>query len=298
MKVRFKHRAEYAALRTVMFCAGLLPEGIAYRCAAGLGRLFFRCSKRRQKIALRMLRNAYPERKDADLLRLGRVATGNMFKVGLDMLRLGKCLESDTFRRRLDTEEFERTIPAPPFLGVTAHLGSWEVGGAGMSMCVGGADVVVQTFKNPLVQGFLERSRARANLRLHPRRGGIRGLARALEAGRVGLQAVDQNQRLRGIFVPFFGEIASTERAAATLALRKGYPVCVGCAVRTGVGFRFRLFTFPPIRPVSTGDREADIESLVREINARLEELVLRHPEQYLWIHDRYKTRPPTESAD
>ncbi len=291
---RFKHRVEYAALRSAIFVANAMPEWLAYRGVAALGRLFFRCSKRRQQVALRMLRNAYPGRPDGELLPIARRATGNVFKVVLDMLRLGRCLEGDRYRDRVDLEPLRRNLPEPPFLGLTLHLGSWEVGATGISLCVGGADVVVQTFKNPLVQSFLERTRGRAGLVLHPRRGGIRGLARALAAGRVGLQAVDQNQRLRGVFVPFFGELASTERAAATLAIRKGYPVIVGCAVRTGVGFRFRVEANPAIRIEPSGDRDRDVEKLILAINAQLEELVLRYPEQYLWIHDRYRTRPET----
>lgn len=291
MKVRFKHRIEYAALRTTIAIANLLPERLAYGMAGGLGRLFFRCSKRRQQIALRMLRNAYPGRPDDELLAIGRRATGSIFMVGLDMMRLSG-IDLGGEHRGLDFREFEEKLPEPPFLGVTLHLGSWEVAAVGIARVSGGADVVVQTFKNPLVQRFLERSRGQAGLRLHPRRGGIRGLARALANGGVGLQAVDQNQRLRGLFVPFFGELASSERAAATLAVRKGYPVAVGCAVRSGPGFRVRAVVADVIQPESTGDRERDVENLVRRINRVLEELVLEYPEQYLWIHDRYRTRP------
>lgn len=296
MRIRWRHRLEYAAFRAVIAVANALPEAIAYGCVAAMGRLFFRLSERRQRIALRMLRNAYPNRDDADLLRLGRVATGNIFKVGLDMMRLGSVdLARD--RERFDFREFEQKLPAPPFLGVTCHLGSWEVAAVGMARVAGSADVVVQTFKNPLVQGFLERTRGRAGLRLHPRRGGIRGLARALAQGGVGLQAVDQNQRLRGLFVPFFGELASTERAAATLALRKGYPIVVGATVRVGSGFRFRGLVRDVLNVGPSVDRERDVERLVRTINARLEELVLQYPEQYLWIHDRYRTRPPPSES-
>ncbi|MCA8944239.1 MAG: hypothetical protein KDB80_16860 [Planctomycetes bacterium] len=291
-KVRFRHRLEYAAFRTVIAVANAMPEVVAYGIVAAIGRLFFRLSKRRQGIALRMLRNAFPNRGDADLLRVGRIATGNIFKVGLDMMRLSS-IDRERQRDRFDFREFEQKLPPPPFLGVTAHLGSWEVAAVGMAQFAGSADVVVQTFRNPLVQGFLERTRGRAGLTLHPRRGGIRGLARALEKGGVGLQAVDQNQRLRGLVVPFSGELARTGRAAATLAVRKGYPVAVGATVRVGTGFRFKGLIVDVLRVEPSGDRERDVEHLVREINARLEGLVLQYPEQYLWIHDRYRTRPP-----
>ena len=152
--------------------------------------------------------------------------------------------------------------------------------------------MVVQSFKNPLQQRYITESRAKVGLHLHPRRGGIRGLARALARGCVGLQAVDQNQRRRGVFVPFFGRLASTERSAATLAVRKGYPIMVGSCRRVGRGFRFKTHIDALIYGEATGDTEADVERLVRRINERLEQHILAAPEQYLWIHNRYRTRP------
>jgi KDO2-lipid IV(A) lauroyltransferase len=135
-------------------------------------------------------------------------------------------------------------------------------------------------------------NRERGGLVIHPRRGGVRDLARALAAGEVGLQAVDQNQRLRGVFVPFFGELASCERAAVSLALRFGYPIVVGAALRVGGGFRFRFVLHGPFRLNVTGDRAADLRAGVLRVNQEIERLVRMAPDQYLWIHDRYRTQP------
>ena len=110
--------------------------------------------------------------------------------------------------------------------------------------------------------------------------------------GGVGLQVVDQNQRLRGVFAPFFGRIASCERAAVSLALRRGYPIVVGAALRRGCGFRFDLVAAEPFSPQKTGDKQRDLLQAVSEVNRRLEQLIRRAPEQYLWIHDRYRTQP------
>src|SRR5690606_23361154 len=143
--------------------------------------------------------------------------------------------------------------------------------------------------RNPLTAAFLKRRREAAGLVMHPRRGGIRPLVRALARRCPVLQVVDQNQRLRGVFVPFFGRLASTERSAATLAVRKGYPVFAGACVRSGGGFRFRFEVVPPFRASPTGDAESDVRAACRQINALVETLVLRHPDQYLWIHDRYR---------
>ena len=73
------------------------------------------------------------------------------------------------------------------------------------------------------------------------------------------------------------------------LALRKGYPISIAGAERIGPGFRFRGMLVDTFYAESTGDREADIVRLTAEVNRRLEQLILRRPEQYLWIHDRYR---------
>jgi len=127
---------------------------------------------------------------------------------------------------------------------------------------------------------------------VHPKRGGIRSLVRALERGHVGMQVADQHQRLRGVWVPFFGQLASTERSAAVLSLRHGYPIVVGCSVRVGGGFRFKCEMLPPFTVTPTGDHEADIKRVATEVNRRFEQLILAHPEQYLWIHRRYREVP------
>lgn len=290
MRVRLRDRAVYWLARGAIGFAAVVPDAIGYGLANALGRLYFRLSRRRRGYALRLLRNAFPGWPDRELLAIAARSTGNLFKVPLDMAKATRVLARGELLRHVDTSQAR--MPPPPFLGATPHLGSWEIAAVAVAALTRRAHVVVRVFKNPLLQRWLERSRGAAGLTIHPRRGGIRGLARALAGGAVGLQAVDQNQRLRGVFVPFFGELASTERAAVSLALRKGYPIVVGRCERVGRGFRFRLVFEDAFVPARTGDRHGDVVAAVAEVTRRIEAQVLACPEQYLWIHDRYRTRP------
>ncbi len=296
MTVTIADRLVYLLARGAIGVAARVPQWLGYGCAAALGRLFFRLDRRRRGYALRLLRNAFPGRADTELLRLGARATGNLFKVPLDMARLTRLLErGGDIRSVIDYRGAERQLAAmrPPFLGLTAHLGNWEIAAVGVAQFVGGADGVARVAKNPLLQRWILQNRERGGLRIHPRRGGIRDLAAGLAAGRVGLQVVDQNQRLRGVFAPFFGEIASCERAAVSLALRHGCPIVVGVALRRGRGFAFDLVAAEPFVCERTGDKARDLRAAVDRVNAAIEAFVRRAPEQYLWIHDRYRTRPP-----
>ena len=295
MSVRLVDRIVYVAARLAIGVAARVPQSIGYALAAGLGRLFFRCDRRRRGYALAFLRCAYPDASDAELLRIGASATANLFKVPLDMARLTRLLaRGGDVREVIDFRRAEATLAGapPPFLGLTGHHGNWEVSAVAMAQCKGGAHAVARVSRNPLLQRWILQNRERGGLVIHPRRGGVRGLARALAAGKVGLQAVDQNQRLRGVFVPFFGRLASCERAAVSLALRFGYPIVVGAALRQGRGFRFEFVLHGPFRLQQTGDRAADLRAGVLRVNQEIERLIRLAPEQYLWIHDRYRTQP------
>ena len=296
MRVRLLDRAVYVLGRAAIGAAARVPQWLGYGAAAALGRLYFRCSRRRRACALRFLRAAYPDRPDAELLRLARVATGNVFKVPIDMAKLTRLLaRGGDVRSVVDVSEVEGLLPRPPYLAVSAHVGSWEIAAAAMAKLAGGAHAIARVFRNPLLQRWILANRERGGLHIHPRRGGVRGLAAGVEAGAVGLQVVDQHQRLRGVVAPFFGRLASCERAAASLALRHGYPVVVGGAVRVGGGFRFRMVWAPMLLTTRTGERAADLQHTVAQINERLETLIREAPDQYLWIHDRY--RVPAEAV-
>ena len=148
---------------------------------------------------------------------------------------------------------------------------------------------VVKAARNPLVDRWLIDNRERVGMHIHPRRGGIRTLVRVLAEGGVAAMVIDQNQRLRPVIAPFFGAAARCERSAAAIALRGGYPVVVAGVVRVGGGMRFRglyegAATFTP-----TGDADADLVAAVTRLNQMLERLIRRAPEQYLWIHDRFR---------
>lgn len=290
MRVPLRHRLVYWFGRAAIGTAAIVPQWLGYGFAAALGRLYFSCSKRRQQCALRFLKAAFPDRSDRELLRLGSIATGNIFKVPVDMARLTRLLaRGGDLRSVVDVSSVEPFLPPKPYLAVTAHLGSWEVAAVTMAHLAGNAHGVARVFKNPLLQRWILHNRRMSGLHIHPRRGGVKPLANALREGGVGLLVVDQHQRLRGVMAPMFGRPASCERAAASLALRHGYPMVVGGAVRVGRGFRFRMVHAPVFVPQSTGDREQDLLAAVTATNERLEDLIRAHADQYLWIHDRYR---------
>lgn len=292
-RVTWRHRSAYAAVRVVAGVITLLPERLAYAVVGGAGRVFFRFAGGRRRLALQFLRRAFgsavPER---DLLRLASTATASFFKVALDALRLLPWAERGRLLERVDVSAAHAKFPPPPFLVLTAHLGCWEAGAMALSALGYDVHAIMKSTRNPLLDRWIVDNRRRAGVQIHPRRGGIRRLTRVLAEGGVSAMVVDQNQRLRPVIAPFFGAPARCERSAAKLALRRGCPVVVAGVVRVGSAMRFRAIVAEPFVLRRSGDRERDLVAATTQINLALEELIRQAPDQYLWIHDRYRGAP------
>lgn len=289
----------YVVVRLLLGVLGYLPERIAYGIGGAAGRLFFSLSERRRRIALDNLRQAMgPGRSDRDLLKMASTATGNIFKMVVDLARLARWGGNGRWVNRVDVQGILHCVPGGgrPFILISPHIGSWEVGLAAMSRTGLKISVIARQLKNPLLDKDAEMFRGSLGVEVYPRRGGMRYAVDALRRGRCLIALPDQNQRNRGIFVPFFGKLASTERSIAALAVRMDLPILTCSVVRVGKGFRFTSVA-NVIRAETTGDRAKDIEDLTVRMNRELERYILDHPEQYFWIHDRYRTRPPEEKA-
>jgi KDO2-lipid IV(A) lauroyltransferase len=158
--------------------------------------------------------------------------------------------------------------------------------------------IIARPIANPWLQAFIKRLRSPTGQHIHPRRGGIRHLLAALRAGYAVGTLPDQNQRLRGIFVPVFGRLASCDRSQARLAQLAGCPILVGAAVRSGRGFRFRIAVSDVFTvPAADGPESDPIWDGTHRLQQAVEKLILEAPEQYFWVHNRYRTRPPAEKA-
>jgi KDO2-lipid IV(A) lauroyltransferase len=291
--VTLRHRVEYASARVALAFLRLLPGIVAYPVVGLLGRCYFRLSRRRQALALRFLRVAMGDApSDRELLALGNRATGNIFKVVLDSVRLIPLAQRGRLLERVHFPADNHAVPEGAFLALTGHLGCWEAAGMVVAALGRRTHAIGKAARNPLLDAYMTRMRRRAGLEMHRRRGGIKELVNVLAAGDVAAMVVDQNQRLRPVVARFFGAPARCERSAAAIALRHGYPVMVGACLRVGVGLRFRMLIRGPVSLAGLAGDDGDLQAAIERINAVLEELIRQAPDQYLWIHDRYRGAP------
>lgn len=176
---------------------------------------------------------------------------------------------------------------------LTAHLGNWELLPAACRLTGFRLSVVLRPLDAPWLDRLARRLREKSDVELIDKRAALRPVLRALAGGRMVGILLDQNAaRREGVFVPFFGHLASTSRSLAVLALRTGTPIVPAFIRREDDGIH-RVVVGPALPVPSSSDLAAAIESLTARCTNLIEAAIRETPEQWLWMHDRWRTRPP-----
>jgi KDO2-lipid IV(A) lauroyltransferase len=293
------HRAEYALFTGAARTAGVLPERAATRVAESAGRFAWRVLRIRRHVVETNLRLAFPGCDEAWIRRTAAASYAHLVREAVATLRAARrglgALRTDVFAEGMDglRAALEAGRGVVLFGG---HFGNWELGVA--TVCAHGfpVDAMVRRQKNPLFDRALTEARIRLGMRVFDRERAARETLRALRANRVVAIIGDQDARRAGVFVPFFGRLASTTRGPAVLALRAGAAVVVMAPVRRPDG---RLHVRYEPLDFDAGDRADDAAlRLTAWFMSRLEALARTAPEQYLWHHRRWKTAPPGATGD
>ena len=279
-----------------------LPPYFSLGLVERVGRLMWWMPKRR-RTALANLEQALPDLTPKERARIGKRSSGLFARNIAEMLVLGKRHKPEDIPSLIQLEPGARELLLAQreqgAVFVQGHFGAMEgflglLGALGLRLLT-----VVRLPYNYYVARALTRGREGWGVDLTTRDGALRRMRTRLREGGSVILPMDVNARRGGIFVPWFGRLASTEPAAAFLAVRSGRPLIVCWCVRQPGGRSWRGGC-ELVRPESPPERP-EMERLVEvttRIHAALESAILRHPEQYFWIHDRYRTRPPSEKRD
>jgi KDO2-lipid IV(A) lauroyltransferase len=177
-------------------------------------------------------------------------------------------------------------------LVATAHLGNWELSAFAHALMTAPMNVVVRPLDNPLIDRLVERRRALTGNQPIGKKDFARAILKALAANQAVGILIDQNAALdAGVFVDFFGVPASAGTGFAKFAAHSGAAVVPGFALWSEPEQRYVLRFYPPLE--MTGDAVRDTQTL----QSKLEEVIRQYPDQWLWIHRRWKTRPPGEPS-
>lgn len=285
--------AEYLLVRAAAATLRIGPRRWAFRLARLYTWGLDRAAPRLRRAARRNLKFAMPELDpEAREKLIGGVFT-SLARVFATLARLpsiGRENVGDWIRYE-GFEHFEAAKrKGRGVLFATAHLGNWELSAFAHALMAEPMHVVVRPLDNPLLDAWLERRRRLSGNRVIGKKESARKILRALAANEAVGVLIDQNASPQeGVFVEFFGRKACAHAGLAKLAARSGAAVIPGFALWSPEEGRYVLRFYEPA-PMS-GDAAADTQRL----HARLEEVIREHPDQWLWIHRRWKTRPPGE---
>ncbi len=174
---------------------------------------------------------------------------------------------------------------------VTGHLGNWEWGAVAMGMLGVVHGFIARPLDNPYLDAFINRLRERTGATVWDKYGSMRKGLGALRKGQGLVAVADQDGGKNGCRAPFLGKEATSMTAPVELAIRNGAPVFVGAVMRAGTeDLRFVMVPKRVHWPVAGADPKAEVARLMTEVNADLSEIIREYPEQWIWIHNRWKS--------
>ena len=268
--------------------------GIQLRLGGGLGLCAYYFLGRERRKTLDQLQRAFEgERCPEDRRRIARACFQNLGRTFFEVLNM------DRIRRlgidRIVSVEGEAGLKAAAASGkgvifVGAHIGNWEL----LALTVGKLcplTVIAAPIYDPYVEQIMMDLRAANGVRTLVRDtpGSLRKILTQLRSGGVIGIMIDQDTKTDGVFVPFFHQMAYTTTGAANLALRTGAAVVVGFIQREGLGHH-RVIIHGPIHLASSGNLERDVEAGTAQFTKMIEDQVRQTPEQWVWMHNRWKT--------
>jgi len=290
---------EYAAAWSVLHAVGLLPRGLARAVGAGVATIFYRVNPRLERAALFNLKLAFPEKTDDERRAIARRLMRHIGWMGAEFARFPRY-RPESVRQIITIDGMENYHAAKArgkgLIYLTGHMGAWELAPFAQALNGHPLHFLVRPLENPRVNALVDSYRRLAGNRTIDKNEAVREMLRVLrENGDVGV-LMDVNSSLEeGVFVPFFGVLACTSSGVARIALRTDCAVMPGYVYWNERERRYHLQLDPAIELVRTGDTEADVTANTARFVQVFESYARRFPDQWLWVHKRWKTRPPGE---
>ncbi len=298
-KPKFKHHVIYYGARFLMFFLIHLPYSLVSRLGQSFGALVFHVAGGEKRKTLRSIRTAYPTGlSEEEVQRLAIRVWVNLGRTLFEVIHwMGWSREKiiSQVARHRGLENIDQVLTrGKGFFLVTAHLGNWELlGGFLRSRYEGSA--LAQKIYDPRFDVLMTRFREeKLGANMIKRGLALRGILEALKKNHGILALCDQDTGKDGVFVPFFGKLAWTQSGVARIARRTGAALVPAFMVR-GADGRFELHVEKEIKVPHTKDVERDILETVRRYTEVIESYVKAYPDQWMFLHDRWKTRPPEE---
>ncbi|TKJ41756.1 hypothetical protein CEE37_04085 [candidate division LCP-89 bacterium B3_LCP] len=288
-----RHNLESILLRSIAAFMRFLSRNASIRLGELLGDVVYRIGIRTD-VTRDNLRRAFPEKSPEEIEDIVRNCYRHFGAVLSEFARL-PLLRKQNVPNLVETDDrhvLDEALKAGKGgIVVSGHLGNWELMGASSSVLGLPVNYVVTDQQNPNVTVFMDQLRQSSGVKIIKRRDAIKGVLKAMKNNELVAILSDQDAHEAGAFVPFFGRLASTPRGAAMFSLRTGAPLIFVESYRQGMGRLKVIHEFISDKDLPL-DRDDAIGELTHRFTARLEEAVRCHPEQWFWMHRRWKSSP------
>lgn len=293
----------YLGVLAIVNFIALFPRRLVLRGADAVGSLIFVLDRAHRKVALTNIRIAFPEFPYERARAVAQKSFQNMCRVVVELIFTPKIIRQGKIREiiRIEGEESQKNaaFKKKGIVFITAHYGVWEYlfhGNWLLQQPFVPLHVVVRPSDNPYLDKLVNTPRRLLGSVIVPKKNSLRPLLKALKDNEYVGILIDQNVcREEGVFVDFFGKKAATTFGATLLALRTDAPVIPVFVYRDGQTDTYKIKFLPEIPLVRTGSSEEDIRINTQNFTACIERVIRERPDDWLWAHKRWKTRPHGE---
>ena len=281
-----------------------LPESLFSLGVVGLARFAKVVDRRHANAARRFVRLAFPEASDEAVEARVLASYRHFLRILLQTARVCHRVPAERMVDQFDIEWTDEARAVVESSGgsllVTPHIGNWEAAlTIARQVGLGPLYAIAKPVKNRYLSECMQAERERRGIRLLPRRGAMVEAPKVIRAGGSIAMLLDQRARKRPILAPFFGRPARCDRSAGVLMKRLRVPALVFSCTLTEDPQRFRVRFYDCLSPEEI--RDVDPVGIATRLNQAFERMILDEPDQYFWLHDRFKDTPeefPEESAD
>lgn len=287
----------YLLARLLVCVLQALSVEQSYAFARFIAALLYRFDKRHRLVGMENLRSAFGDRyTEAERDAIVRGVYLHFCTMLMEIMHIPRKLHPETWRDRITLvgheKVLDRMLAGGPMILLTGHFGNWEMAGYLFGVFGFPPHSVARTLDNPYLDRFLRAFRERTGQKMIPKNGGYDDMLATLRSGGVLSFLADQDAGQNGLYVDFFGRPASTHKAIALLAIEHKAPVVVGYARRVGPGFRYEVGCPEIIQPAALESSADPVRELTQRFTTAIENFIRRDPEQYLWLHRRWKHQP------
>lgn len=297
------HYLQYLGLRIVSMMLHCWPVDANLRTAQYLGDLMYAVDRKHRERAIGNLRRSFPGVPQKQIEWLARRSMRALFMFFVEVLFTVRLVRIDAWARFVELTNFREVLRLlmrrdQGLILLSAHYGNFEILGYLLATLGFPTYSVFRPLDNPYVNKWLHGVRERQGQKIIAKKGATMEVADVLErGGAVGFVA-DQNAGSKGLFVPFFGRLASTYKSIGLLAMEYKVPVVIGYARRIDGRFRFQAGAQDIIYPEDWQNEDDPLRYITQRYTKAIEDFVAADPGQYWWVHRRWKTRPKGEAPE